>query len=450
MDAKFNELKLTFNGIKNIREEINSIFANLEQRVLKLKDLYKDFIDHNTTTLFIFGLDSFYFQNKLIDIEFSDMKKFYDLIMNRMYCEYYKLYKIILEYCHNNLSDDVKFIDAIRSKTQYPVYKDLEPYKRYEFSLIDELHDDITNTLVASNNYLNNKKHILDSYKLRSNVGLNINNFVSTYEFEVTTIDSQIGLFCSYVDFFHELHLKYLKRFITKIQILYGQVNHDIKFDEVSLSKKSDKKKYMNEMKNELDKDTMRAIRSSIHVEKVKGDTSSDSEDSKEEEDIEVNEVNERIKSVIDISNNMQKNISPSTIPDSDIPFMILPISNMETDDNTSVISNGPENPLLLVADEPVEDEPVAQEPVAQEPVAQEPVAQEPVAQEPISQEPVAQESVEDDPVSQAQESVARENVDLIPEPQEETKNNDDDWLDGFVTINAKKTNKKKKNKNKK
>lgn len=442
MDAKFNELKLTFNGIKNIREEINSIFANLEQRVIKLKDLYKDFIDHNTTTLFIFGLDSFYFQNKLIDIEFSDMKKFYDLIMNRMYCEYYKLYKIILEYCHNNLSDDVKFIDAIRSKTQYPVYKDLEPYKRYEFSLIDELHDDITNTLIASNNYLNNKKHILESYKLRSNVGLNINNFVSTYEFEVTTIDSQIGLFCSYVDFFHELHLKYLKRFITKIQILYGQVNHDIKFDEVSLSKKSDKKKYMNEMKNELDKDTMRAIRSSIHVEKVKGDTSSDSEDSKEE-DIEVNEVNERIKSVIDISNNMQKNISPSTIPDSDIPFMILPISNMEPNDDTSVISNGPENPLLLVAQEPVAQEP---ESVAQESVAQEP---EPVVQE---AEPKAQEN---EPISDAQEHVvqeplAQENIDLIPEPQEETKNNDDDWLDGFVTINAKKTNKKKKNKNKK
>ena len=447
MDAKFNELKLTFNGIKNIREEINSIFANLEQRVLKLKDLYKDFIDHNTTTLFIFGLDSFYFQNKLIDIEFSDMKKFYDLIMNRMYCEYYKLYKIILEYCHNNLSDDVKFIDAIRSKTQYPVYKDLEPYKRYEFSLIDELHDDITNTLIASNNYLNNKKHILESYKLRSNVGLNINNFVSTYEFEVTTIDSQIGLFCSYVDFFHELHLKYLKRFITKIQILYGQVNHDIKFDEVSLSKKSDKKKYMNEMKNELDKDTMRAIRSSIHVEKVKGDTSSDSEDSKEE-DIEVNEVNERIKSVIDISNNMQKNISPSTIPDSDIPFMILPISNMEPNDDTSVISNGPENPLLLVAQESVVQEHVAQEP---EPVVQESVAQEP---EPVVQEaePKAQEN---EPISDAQEHVvqeplAQENIDLIPEPQEETKNNDDDWLDGFVTINAKKTNKKKKNKNKK
>ena len=98
MDGKFNELKLTYNGIKNLREEINSIFDNLEQRVLKLKDLYKDFIDQNTTTLFIFGLDSFYFQNKLIDIELGDMKKFYDLIMNRMYCEYYKLYRVTCQW----------------------------------------------------------------------------------------------------------------------------------------------------------------------------------------------------------------------------------------------------------------------------------------------------------------------------------------------------------------
>ena len=148
MESKFNELKITFNGIKNVREEINNIFANLEQRVIKLKELYKDFIDHNTSTLFIFGLDSFYFQNKLIDIEFSDMKKFYDLIMNRMYCEYYKLYKIILDYCNHNLSDDNKFIDSITSKTEYPLYKDLEPYKRYDFVLIDELHEDITKYLM--------------------------------------------------------------------------------------------------------------------------------------------------------------------------------------------------------------------------------------------------------------------------------------------------------------
>jgi len=499
MDAKFNELKSTFNGIKNIREEINNIFANLEQRVLKLKELYKDFIDHNTTTLFIFGLDSFYFQNKLIDIEFSDMKKFYDLIMNRMYCEYYKLYKIILDYCYNNLSDDSKFIDSIRSKTEYPVYKDLEPYKRYDFLLIDELHEDITNTLIASNNYLINKKNILESYRLRSNVGLNINNFVSTYEFEVTTIDSQIALFCSYVDFFHELHLKYLKRFITKIQILYGQVNHDIKFDEVSLNKKSDKKKYMNEMKNELDKKTMRAIRSSIQIDKEKEDGSSDSEDSKE--DIEVKQVNERIKSVLDISNNLQKNISPvSGVPDKDIPFMILPINDLVATDKPI---ESIENPILDTVEKTLSspnsdsNNEIVQEPVKSliqvfekesssgsdiesiqrrdstpSPVSvkeqesiKEPVEtqeEEPLqesVQEPVeTQEEEPVETQEEEPVQEsvqepAQEPVqdpVQENIDTIPEPPSEKSNDEDDeWLSGFVPANNKK-NKNKKNKKKK
>ena len=505
MDAKFNELKTTFNGIKNIREEINNIFTNLEQRVLKLKELYTDFIDHNTTTLFIFGLDSFYFQNKLIDIEFSDMKKFYDLIMNRMYCEYYKLYKIILDYCNNHLSDDNKFIESIRSKTEYPVYKDLEPYKRYDFVLIDELHEDITNTLIASNNYLNNKKNILESYRLRSNVGLNINNFVSTYEFEVTTIDSQIALFCSYVDFFHELHLKYLKRFITKIQILYGQVNHDIKFDEVSLHKKSDKKKYMNEMKNEIDKKTMRAIRSSIHIDKEKDDGSSDSEDSKE--DIEVKQVNERIKSVLDISNNLQKNIV-STTPDKDIPFVVLPINDLSVADKSI---ESIENPILDSVEEsithsvPDNKDDTAQEPVkaliqvferesssgsdsesvkqrnttpsphsfqepepepeteplkesepvqepAQEPVqepAQEPAQEpEPVQEPEPAQEPVQEpESVKESEPAQEPEPV-QENVDAIPEPlSEKGVEESDEMLDGFVPANNKKNKKNKKKK---
>ena len=84
MDSKFNEIKKTFNIIKDIREEINSIFANLEQRISKLKELYRDFINTNNSTLFVFGLDSFYFQNKLIDIEDHDMRKFYDLIMKTL------------------------------------------------------------------------------------------------------------------------------------------------------------------------------------------------------------------------------------------------------------------------------------------------------------------------------------------------------------------------------
>lgn len=349
MESKFNELRTIFNGIKDIREEINNIFVNLEQRVAKLKDIYKEFINNNNSTLFIFGLDSFYFQNKLIDIEFSDMKRFYDLIMNRMYCEYYKLYKIILNYGNVNLIDDKKFIESIQKNTNYPLYKDLEPYKKYDFHFIDEIHEDIVSILISINSYLSNKKHILSSYKIRSDVGLNINNFVSTYEFEVSAIDSQLGLFCSYVDFFHELHLKYLKRFITKIQILYGQINHDIKFDEVLLSNKADKKKYMNEMKNEIDKETMKALRSSIHIDKKKEDMSSDSdEESKEEE---IKSVENKIQQVL--INNIQE-----SEPSVDIPFMVMPIKTNDDnfiDENFPLHESVPE-PVLESAPEPAHE----------------------------------------------------------------------------------------------
>jgi hypothetical protein len=326
MESKFNEIKKTFNVIKDIREEINSIFANLEQRISKLKELYRDFINTNNSSLFVFGLDSFYFQNKLIDIEDYDMRKFYDLIMNRMYCEYYKLFKIICEYCKNNLKDDNKLIESLAKEDTYPNYKDLEPYKKYDFKFVDSLHEDITSTLININNYLTTKNHVLSSYKLRSDVGLNINNFVSTYEFEVCSIQSQMHLFCSYVNFFHELHLKYLKRFVTKIQILYAQINHDIKFDEVLLNQKSDKKKFMQDMKKEIDPKIMKELRASISISKNDEKLLSSDSDEEDIEDNNIKKIGQKIQTILDNSGNSVRN------PITDIAFNDFPIENTITE----------------------------------------------------------------------------------------------------------------------
>jgi hypothetical protein len=423
MDRKFDTLKSTFHGIKNIREEINSIFANLEVRVIKLKDIYKEFINKNSTTLFIFGLDSFYFQNKLIDNECSDMKKFYDLIMNRMYCEYYKLYKIILEYVNTNLSDDEKFIDSIRNKNVYPAYKDLEPYKQYSFTLIDELHNDITDTLIAMNNYLSNRQHVLSSYKLRSDVGLNINNFVSTYEFEVASVEGQLTLFCSYIDFFHELHLKYLKRFAMKIQIIYGQVDHDINFDEVSLNNKSDKKQYMNEMKHEIGKKTYRELRSSVHIDQHRGELMSDSDESTS--DKEVIDFNNHIKAIIDISEQIE---SKKETPVSDAPVSDAPVSD------------------AMNSDEPNSDMPFMSMPFRNVGVQEIVVDVREIdvqyeVQENMSE--VQEASVE------VQENMSEVQEASVEVQEVEKVSNDDDWLNDFVEVNNKK-NKPNKKKNKK
>ena len=452
MDGKFNELKLTFNGIKNLREEINSIFDNLEQRVLKLKDLYKDFIDQNTTTLFIFGLDSFYFQNKLIDIELGDMKKFYDLIMNRMYCEYYKLYKIIIDYANNNMNDDQKFLDTICSKTNYPTYKDLEPYKKYEFLFISEIHDDIVQTLIAMNNYITNKKLILTSYQLRSNVGLNINNFVSSYEFELSSIESQLALFCSYVDFFHELHLKYMERFIIKIQILYGQVNHDIKFDEVSLTKKSDKKQFMNDMKNEVDKRTMKAIRSSIHVEQQRGELSSDSEESVNDKNEEIIDFNNRIKKINSISETIHQDRGDII---SDTPFLSMPF-----------ISHSPSNSMGFNIIEKSDETPVEQSKEVHVEQGEEQSEEQSEEQGEEQSEEQSEEQCEEQSEEQSEE-VQEEQIEEVQEEQSEEvhaekyyqelsiqQQEEEDLIAGFTPVinkkNKAKNNKRDKKKRKK
>jgi hypothetical protein len=48
----------------------------------------------------------------------------------------------------------------------------------------------------------------------------------------------KIIMFTTYIEFFHKLHTKYLKRFSNKIQLVYKDINSDINFDKpVELNK---------------------------------------------------------------------------------------------------------------------------------------------------------------------------------------------------------------------
>ena len=112
---KVNSLKKNFREIINFRIEIKNIFENLELKIFRLKEIYNEFIKNNDTSIFTFGLDSLFFQRKLIDIELEHMKSFYKLITNRMYSAYYKLFKIVSAYI-NNTFNDKKIIDILFGK----------------------------------------------------------------------------------------------------------------------------------------------------------------------------------------------------------------------------------------------------------------------------------------------------------------------------------------------
>jgi hypothetical protein len=264
MEINLEQLKKNFLTIKDIRDKVTNIFTILESHLLNLKKMYGEFVENNRQNLFVFGLDSFQFQSKLIDIEYDDMKRLFLAINNRMYCEYYKLYKIIAEYVKANIQDK-KTQDLIKITNIFPVYKDLEPYKQYKFEMIQEIHENIILLLYEINEFIINKENELKIHKKKQEIGLNINNFVTTFNYNIIMIKEKGMLFISYIEFFHNLHTKYLQRFTMKMNLMYTQVTNDIRFEDgVKITETKKKELLKNYETDNIDKSLIRQIKRSF------------------------------------------------------------------------------------------------------------------------------------------------------------------------------------------
>jgi hypothetical protein len=230
MEIRITNLKHDFNNITLIRNKIIRVFELLQNKMDKMKIIYSDFIKNNKSQMFIFGLDSFHFQSKLIDLEHDDMKRMFLAINNRMYCEYFKLYKIVVSYISENISDK-KIIEIIKANN-FPIYKDLEPFKDYKFEKIMEIHDNILILLNSIISIINDRENELMIHKNNQLIGLNIDNFVNSFNFEIVIMKEKINLFLTYIEFFQKLHEKYLSRFSNKIVLMLNHINSDIHFDD--------------------------------------------------------------------------------------------------------------------------------------------------------------------------------------------------------------------------
>jgi len=263
METRINKLKDDFNNIITIRNNVKNIFDSLEVKIDKLKQIYTEFIKTNQNEIFIFGLDTFHFQTKLIDIEYFDMKRLFLAINNRMYCEYFKLHKIIVEYIQKNFNDQ-KNSNMIKVNN-YPIYKDLEPFKEYDFELVLDIHENIMNLIGVIISILNNKENELFIYRTKQNIGLNIDNFIATFKFNNSVMREKIQMFATYIEFFHKMHTKYLKRFSNKIQLMYTNINNDIKFDDSVEISRNTKKELIDEFTTgNIDKELLKDLKTSI------------------------------------------------------------------------------------------------------------------------------------------------------------------------------------------
>jgi hypothetical protein len=234
MEEQISDLKKTFTKLIDVRAEVHTTFIGLNNIVTKLNTIYTEFIKKSQDSVLIFGLDSLRFQSKLIGIEYEDMKRLFYAINNRMYCEYYKLYKIIMDYIVENVKD-IKIVDMVKSDVYvFPVYKDLEPFKQYEIETIQSIHEAILIFLGSLSSHILSKEQELKTHKMTNKSGLNIDNFVMSFNFNLVVMREKVNLFINYVVFFHTSHLKLLTRFVTKVKLMMSHVKSDINLEDIS------------------------------------------------------------------------------------------------------------------------------------------------------------------------------------------------------------------------
>jgi hypothetical protein len=146
----------------------------------------------------------------------------------------------------------------------YPVYKDLEIYKVYEFEIILEIHENLIEVLLSISHYLKNKDLEIHKYEESNNIGFNINNFINTIKYECAMIKEQALLYLNYLEYFNNIYLKYFNRFITKIKIFYSQINNDIKLEDKNL-----KKNMLNNLESDnIDMDIINDIKNTLSEDK--------------------------------------------------------------------------------------------------------------------------------------------------------------------------------------
>ena len=217
-----DKLKNSFKNIISIKKEIGLTKNNVTAKLNQLKQLHGELIKDNNKHIFLFCLDSFYYQYKIFAMEFEHVKKVRAILNNRMYCDYYKLHNIIIKFCKEHIPEETLNIQT------FPVYKDLEPYQEYRIEDISLLHESILNLINILYNETQSKTDTILHYNDNHKVGFSISNFLNTLTHENRILQEQITLFINYISFFHISQKKQLKKLHIRIKDFYKEVDENI------------------------------------------------------------------------------------------------------------------------------------------------------------------------------------------------------------------------------
>ena len=226
MDKKiYNVIDDGFDTIIKIRSAIKKRIEDIEKIKCSVKQNYIDCIEKESKNYF--GLDSVQFQNKLIELEFENMLNLYSYIDNRIYGDYYKLFFLMNDYLQEKLlPEQYSTIKELKKIDIYPVYKDLDFFKAYDFDIINNIHKDVIHIIKTVY-----EKHIENEDKITTKqeslyYGVNLDNYIINQQYLNKELYMTNDLHRNYICVYHKLHNNVLHNFLEKINLFFNQINH--------------------------------------------------------------------------------------------------------------------------------------------------------------------------------------------------------------------------------
>ena len=216
------KLKNDFNLILRLRNELQTKRDTLTEKLDEIREQYNDLIKQNPKKIYLYCLDSLYFQYKILRVELEQFQKTISLIFNRMYGDYYKLYNIIQAQCKDNN------IDILLSGENVVVYKDLDPLLEYNLDDLVLVHKIIVDTLNKLNVLYMSKQDEINNHNSNMRVGFSVTSFISTLSYENKLLGEQMSLYSDYLSFYHSSQRKYFDKALYKINTFMREIEDDI------------------------------------------------------------------------------------------------------------------------------------------------------------------------------------------------------------------------------
>ena len=236
LSHNLEKLKSTFHNILLLRNDVTKVKKQVNDKIMELKTIYGELSKTTTKKALLFSLDSFFFQYKLFSVELENIDRFRVLLNNRMYCDYYKLHTLIINYIKDN-SDDLNASNL--EFYTFPPYKDLDPFQEYNLDDIKHIHEDIMNYINFLYECYEINQTKITNYNSKTRIGFSISNLLNTLEHENVVLKQQMTLYINYLSFFHISQTKHLKNVLQRLKDFDNEIednvngNHAYSVDDV-------------------------------------------------------------------------------------------------------------------------------------------------------------------------------------------------------------------------